>query len=182
MLLFTSFPRRVFLVSDLSIGAEIVSISDPTKIGIFCLLLLGVTISDGLNCSCFGDDSVGMMIASFKVKVDCVTGPCVVDGELDVGFDGVVVVVDGVVKNVGRAVVIFCAISMNDGKSSRNEVTVVEACITSLSTVWLFSSSVTTDGRCLSSTLVLVAMGPLGKAQLRCHVSWLFLVFFKKLD
>ena len=86
------------------------------------------------------EDDVGR-IASWKVKVSVDTGTgrewdAVGDGELGAGFDVVVVVVDdGVVKNIGRAVVAFCTMPMTDGKSARNEVTVVGVGTTSLATV-----------------------------------------------
>merc|ERR1712079_958284 len=112
-----------------------VSTSDPTNRGMFGVLLLlflllllltGVTRMEewggggGLWCS---EDDVGT-IASWKVKVSVDTGTgrewdAVGDGDLGAGFDVVVV------KNIGRAVVAFCTMPMTDGKSARNEVTVV---------------------------------------------------------
>ena len=67
----------------------------------------------------------------------------VVNCELGVGFAVVDVVVEKSepVISEGRAVVSFCAISMNDGKSGISEVTVVCIGTGSLSLVCWFSAT-----------------------------------------
>ena len=67
----------------------------------------------------------------------------VVNAELDVGFAVVDVVVEKSVPVIkeGRAVVGFCAISMNDGKSGIREVTLVRIGTGSLSLVCWFPAT-----------------------------------------
>lgn len=67
----------------------------------------------------------------------------VVNAELDVGFAVVDVVVEKSVLVIreGRAVVSFCAVSMNDGKSGICEVTVVKIGTGSLSLVCWFPAT-----------------------------------------
>ena len=67
----------------------------------------------------------------------------VVNAELDVGFAVVDVVVEKSVPVIkeGRAVVGFCAISMNDGKSGIREVTFVRIGTGSLSLVCWFPAT-----------------------------------------
>ena len=67
----------------------------------------------------------------------------IVNAELDVGFAVVDVVVEKSVPVIkeGRAVVGFCAISMNDGKSGIREVTLVRIGTGSLSLVCWFPAT-----------------------------------------